>query len=138
MQENRSITPKILRKSEVISFFYIKPQRIILLRIYVDNCLISFFYIKPQRSTQIIKRRRNCLISFFYIKPQPGLVRGSFLQIVLYLSSTSNHNLLTVCPFFVKLSYIFLLHQTTTLSLDGQGVSNCLISFFYIKPQPSI
>ena len=35
-----------------------------------------------------------------------------------------------------KLRYIFLLHQTTTLVREHRFQLGCVISFFYIKPQP--
>ena len=34
------------------------------------------------------------------------------------------------------LSYIFILHQTTTIPLHRTQTTRCLISSFYIKPQP--
>ena len=39
-----------------------------------------------------------CVISYFYIKPQLRVAAGSFRKVVLYLTSTSNHNLRCVCP----------------------------------------
>ena len=100
---------------------------------------------------------RSCIISFFYIKPQQvGFCRPT-LEVVLYPSSTSNHN--TTCPRYVKvkvvlypsstsnhnkgqelelfkrLCYILLLHQTTTYQRKALQVACCVISFFYIKPQ---
>ena len=57
-------------------------------------------------------------------------------QVVLYLSSTSNHNAELNGKTANPLCYIFLLHQTTTLSLEISLDLSCVISFFYIKPQP--
>ena len=37
-----------------------------------------------------------------------------------------------------KLCYILLLHQTTTFTLSAKFGVGCVISFFYIKPQPQI
>ena len=54
---------------------------------------------------------------------------------MLYLSSTSNHNLYVVNPQTHGLCYIFLLHQTTTSSYKLRLILCCVISFFYIKPQ---
>ena len=121
------------------------------------DCLISLFYIKPQQDNQLGQNRNNCLISLFYIKPQPMEMSLSSTRIVLYLYSTSNHNVeqLLVAPdvivlylystsnhnrlcapkFPSLLSYIFILHQTTTLSLAYTLIRHCLISLFYIKPQ---
>ena len=59
---------------------------------WISGCVISFFYIKPQpikTNTTIIG---GCVISFFYIKPQQCLSYALLSSVVLYLSSTSNHN----------------------------------------------
>ena len=55
----------------VISFFYIKPQLILLVHKMYTSCVISFFYIKPQRNRCRFAKVFGCVISFFYIKPQP-------------------------------------------------------------------
>ena len=77
-------------------------------------CLISLFYIKPQRDVVRSTEHSSCLISLFYIKPQHSLVYGGEPIVVLYLYSTSNHNRMKLLIFRKKLSYIFILHQTTT------------------------
>ena len=100
------------------------------------RCVISFFYIKPQLNESDLKGQERCVISFFYIKPQHLHRTTSATSVVLYLSSTSNHNLLlkfsigldvvlylsstsnhnklvSIVP-NSRLCYIFLLHQTTT------------------------
>ena len=124
---------------------------------YNLRCVISFFYIKPQLSSQVDSAIKRCVISFFYIKPQLTLTIIYALRVVLYLSSTSNHNnrcershAKTLCYIFLlhqttttfnnkvalsELCYIFLLHQTTTTLLDKRCFTGCVISFFYIKPQ---
>ena len=99
-----------------------------------------------------------CLISLFYIKPQPIINGLKDLTVVLYRYSTSNHNTdtdvmsrVTVVLYrystsnhnqrinFIrnaKLSYIVILHQTTTCDVSKLLTLSCLISLFYIKPQP--
>ena len=57
-------------------------------------------------------------------------------EVALYLSSTSNHNAEAVAAPYAVLRYIFLLHQTTTVTTSVACVLGCVISFFYIKPQP--
>ena len=59
------------------------------------------------------------------------------VYVVLYLHSTSNHNLSFMYLTPAELSYIFILHQTTTLTLIHFSLRSCLISSFYIKPQPT-
>ena len=76
----------------VISFFYIKPQHLAGEPVYGTGCVISFFYIKPQLAQCLNCRGVRCVISFFYIKPQPIVPDAVYSQVVLYLSSTSNHN----------------------------------------------
>ena len=154
--QRRSCDPPSRRRC-VISFFYIKPQQ--------DNaeisikvgCVISFFYIKPQLYTLSFNVTFSCVISFFYIKPQLQRDTSPVFRVVLYLSSTSNHNrfrLAVKCNSVVlylsstsnhngtaagktkqMLCYIFLLHQTTTRQPYEKAHIRCVISFFYIKPQ---
>ena len=76
----------------VISFFYIKPQHAAGTHACLDGCVISFFYIKPQPQSLSNCDRRGCVISFFYIKPQLFSANTKGVLVVLYLSSTSNHN----------------------------------------------
>ena len=101
-----------------------------------QSCLISLFYIKPQLMTDNNQLPCSCLISLFYIKPQLThfaprkhyvvLYRYSTSNhncclrakknrvVVLYRYSTSNHNLASAYRLIKKLSYIVILHQTTT------------------------
>ena len=76
-----------------------------------------------------------CVISFFYIKPQLEFHTILFKEVVLYLSSTSNHNAVSLLVNLYELCYIFLLHQTTTCRPCERTSYCCVISFFYIKPQ---
>ena len=75
----------------------------------------------------------RCLISSFYIKPQPIGREKQTNLVVLYLHSTSNHN--CKYEYFVKftLSYIFILHQTTTKAANW-SFSN-LLSYIFILHQ---
>ena len=57
----------------------------------------------------------HCLISLFYIKPQLFAFSSAQYPIVLYLFSTSNHNLVNTVRPLPLLSYISFLHQTTTV-----------------------
>ena len=58
----------------------------------IFGCVISFFYIKPQLFRAVNVMRVRCVISFFYIKPQPHGQYEARVYVVLYPSSTSNHN----------------------------------------------
>ena len=76
-----------------ISSFYIKPQ--LSTKEYYDqlSCIISSFYIKPQLPYNKNNPNVRCIISSFYIKPQHSPFGKMDLTIVLYLHSTSNHNM---------------------------------------------
>ena len=78
----------------------------------------------------------SCHISLFYIKPQLAAIVDFRKGVVIYRYSTSNHNCHNQCMLSPELSYIVILHQTTTSSLCPNSQSSCHISLFYIKPQP--
>ena len=80
----------------------------------------------------------RCLISLFYIKPQLFAVHTPLARVVLYPYSTSNHNRACNNSCIDELSYILILHQTTTIVSTTIGLSSCLISLFYIKPQRNV
>ena len=54
--------------------------------------VISFFYIKPQQQNEYNLPVNRCVISYFYIKPQQADTELKKTEVVLYLTSTSNHN----------------------------------------------
>ena len=58
------------------------------------------------------------------------------LSYIVFLHQTTTHSQETHPR--KLLSYIVFLHQTTTLPLVLVRFANCLISSFYIKPQPSV
>ena len=142
----------------VISFFYIKPQHHMGLNERWISCVISFFYIKPQlqRHAGSILRVALYLSSTSNHNARAFAVEGTAVAlylsstsnhnrssdarlqraVALYLSSTSNHNLLRITTLMRTLRYIFLLHQTTTWNISSTLFNSCVISFFYIKPQP--
>ena len=99
----------------------------------------------------------GCLTYLFYIKPQPLRYLYEGKTVVLHTYSTSNHNQLQGNKTLYKLSYILILHQTTTTNIcaaSGATLSyililhqtttvmtkllksiRCLTYLFYIKPQ---
>ena len=154
-QQQAGYNPAALRC--LISLFYIKPQRAVSANLVSKRCLISLFYIKPQPAPLHPRTPIGCLISLFYIKPQPCISPLVLLRGVLYRYSTSNHNIVCLHNSISMVSYIVILHQTTTSSANlltvfwvsyivilHQTTTNvttciflirCLISLFYIKPQ---
>ena len=125
----------------------------------LPHILLCYIFLLHQTTTNktILLRQNGCVISFFYIKPQPHQVVQVSIRVVLYLSSTSNHNSQDahwrkhMVVLYLSstsnhnrswrtmaadtLCYIFLLHQTTTARRGERALFGCVISFFYIKPQ---
>ena len=126
----------LIKESCILSKFYIKPQ------LFIDTspspicCILSKFYIKPQQKYNESIKHWRCILSKFYIKPQ--LVRGSIRRssVVSYRNSTSNHNLEYKTKNEKTLYLIEILHQTTTFPAAFRKSPSCILSKFYIKPQP--
>ena len=62
-----------------------------------DSPMLRYIFLLHQTTTVTtsVACVLGCVISFFYIKPQPYNESFGDLQVALYLSSTSNHNVLT-------------------------------------------
>ena len=99
-------------------------------------CLISLFYIKPQQSA--LAPFDFFIVSYLFSTSNHNAVGIEVLglKIVSYLFSTSNHNKPVEIDANIQLSHISFLHQTTTWARTGGEDTDCLISLFYIKPQP--
>ena len=80
--------------------------------------------------------RRRCILSKFYIKPQLWLAKGTHKRVVSYRNSTSNHNEASHFAIRRMLYLIEILHQTTTSTQCASTLLSCILSKFYIKPQP--
>ncbi len=120
---------------------------------------ISFLH-QTTTSSSFCFSHSGCFISRFYIKPQLQELSSCRRIVVLYLVSTSNHNLLRPWHivrmlFYIsflhqtttgwrasrgaqRLFYISFLHQTTTMLRRLPKLSSCFISRFYIKPQQAV
>ncbi len=123
-----------------------------------EDCLLSLFYIKPQHGRGMSPVSR--IVFYLFSTSNHNCFTLPVLKsiIVFYLFSTSNHNLQSYLQILNKLSFISFLHQTTTEDVviigevrlsfisflhqtttfcgyDGH-VTYCLLSLFYIKPQP--
>ena len=57
-------------------------------------------------------------------------------RVVSYRNSTSNHNMQKLLIFEAMLYLIEILHQTTTIACITRFERRCILSKFYIKPQP--
>ena len=104
----------VLEKYCLLSLFYIKPQLMLVCRMLLLNCLLSLFYIKPQ----LYKNRCSLLCIVFYLcstsNHNDDLIADRRIKIVFYLCSTSNHNEVLSLRLRRILSFISVLHQTTT------------------------
>ena len=119
----------------IISFLYIKPQRI--------STPVNFVFVVLYRFSTSNHNWRWSFLSLVFVV----LYRFStsnhngcrFWQIplcvVLYRFSTSNHNRVNTIFFVQMLYYIVSLHQTTTVAALFRSTLSCIISFLYIKPQ---
>ncbi len=101
------------------------------------GCTLSLFYIKPQRQAIAAALDEGCTLSLFYIKPQPLLVLLSYLYVVPYHFSTSNHNKSYEYYPLVSLYLITFLHQTTTIKpLPFEYLRLYLITFLHQTTTP--
>ena len=123
------------------------------------SCILSKFYIKPQlhHTTAgycFVVSYRNSTSNH---NPKASPILGS--KVVSYRNSTSNHNIWLskathkrlylieilhqtttfppVVPRVVLLYLIEILHQTTTFRRNECSPPGCILSKFYIKPQPT-
>ena len=99
-------------------------------------CILSKFYIKPQLLDSSTSSEVSCILSKFYIKPQPRAHASDARTVVSYRNSTSNHNYLSSTRRYAELYLIEILHQTTTGRKTSLPCMSCILSKFYIKPQP--
>ena len=120
----------------ILSKFYIKPQQAGGDKHRTQSCILSKFYIKPQPPLLNSRRPPRCILSKFYIKPQQCPDCLISFEVVSYRNSTSNHNNPRYLPNKKKLYLIEILHQTTTIMSRFSSIRRCILSKFYIKPQP--
>ena len=102
-----------------------------------QRCILSKFYIKPQPSPRSTAMLPRCILSKFYIKPQHRFNFRCSRSVVSYRNSTSNHNYRPNYWRSWSLYLIEILHQTTTIVCTMRFDQRCILSKFYIKPQPS-
>ena len=144
----------------ILSKFYIKPQQRRQNRYDKDCCILSKFYIKPQLRLAFFFQ--FVVVSYRNSTSNHNVFAASanFTLVVSYRNSTSNHNLATVNAYFNyvvsyrnstsnhnspaaisierRLYLIEILHQTTTAHAVSTTRRSCILSKFYIKPQPCV
>ena len=124
-----------------------------------ESCILSKFYIKPQRYSRkvqsiLVVSYRNSTSNHNRAASSPCATfvvsyRNSTSNhntnplgqqggaVVSYRNSTSNHNTELEDAKRPGLYLIEILHQTTTASAPSPWPLRCILSKFYIKPQPS-
>ena len=158
IKPQQRVRHKIGHSCCILSKFYIKPQRRECHHVRRLRCILSKFYIKPQQKQMMHFSASCCILSKFYIKPQLAASARIVCAVVSYRNSTSNHNLFVIIMATRRLYLIEILHQTTTVwiktktnnalylieilhqtttSSKAQEMQpRCILSKFYIKPQP--
>ena len=101
-------------------------------------CQLYLIEILHQTTTPevVIVLPSGCILSKFYIKPQLFDVVYRLPEVVSYRNSTSNHNRSSLVDENSELYLIEILHQTTTKNDVSKATHGCILSKFYIKPQP--
>ena len=143
----------------ILSKFYIKPQPGRRCRICVRRCILSKFYIKPQRQfVQPDPRHGLYLIEILHQTTTRGRSmptrRTLYLIEILHQTTTRGLSMPTRRTLYLieilhqtttmpeqqadyyELYLIEILHQTTTIHPYSHVSSSCILSKFYIKPQP--
>ena len=64
------------------------------------------------------------------------MLKLASITVVSYRNSTSNHNSRAASTVSAGLYLIEILHQTTTFGMSKSAAYGCILSKFYIKPQP--
>ena len=122
------------------------------------GCILSKFYIKPQpaesaKTVCVVVSYRNStsnhnsdsvsmtgvsVVSYRNSTSNHNSVSDILIStgVVSYRNSTSNHNNARTLSSYDSLYLIEILHQTTTSPLCPCRFRCCILSKFYIKPQP--
>ena len=144
-------------KGCLISLFYIKPQpvravltkEVVVLYPYstsnhnfrfwntLHETVVLYPYSTSNHNKLLIVRKNFQVVLYPYSTSNHNRqrMRREMPSVVLYPYSTSNHNSSIHRNLFCELSYILILHQTTTYRRCWFYCRRCLISLFYIKPQ---
>ena len=122
----------------ILSKFYIKPQ-------LTGRTLNGFDVVSYRNSTSNHNRRHSDIqcphvVSYRNSTSNHNLCRRpvGVLRVVSYRNSTSNHNCASSASLLIVLYLIEILHQTTTFRSREAYQLCCILSKFYIKPQPVI
>ena len=143
----------------ILSKFYIKPQRSKCYHVRWFCCILSKFYIKPQLpapatlAATVVSYRNSTsnhnvagsklisrsVVSYRNSTSNHNIHYGFLVPpvVVSYRNSTSNHNIADKVLPVGQLYLIEILHQTTTVVLALSTMRSCILSKFYIKPQPT-
>ena len=144
----------------ILSKFYIKPQHEGVRHQDGQSCILSKFYIKPQLSSK--RRCTLCVVSYRNSTSNHNwksfMVSIMLLYLIEILHQTTTqlrlnhsrrslylieilHQTTTVRSIQIQNSLLYLieiLHQTTTMPSASGPSGSCILSKFYIKPQPRL
>ena len=100
---------------------------------------LCYIFLLHQTTTYKRAWKKDYLLCYIFLLHQTTTLpyaRTSYSELcyIFLLHQTTTLNRWTWPA--VVLCYIFLLHQTTTGSSSASKCTSCVISFFYIKPQP--
>ena len=104
-----------------------------------DSCILSKFYIKPQPLVKVDDA--GAWLYLIEILHQTTTLKRVFCTIVLLYLIEILHQTTTLAPGIFNLFALYLieiLHQTTTRLLSTLLARSCILSKFYIKPQPPL
>ena len=143
----------------ILSKFYIKPQR--RERYDVGRFVVSYRNSTSNHNHPEMGNEPRLVVSYRNSTSNHNRARNIYRQVkvVSYRNSTSNHNIsaggssssslylieilhqtTTIQKWEMNLDWLYLieiLHQTTTFSFICSPVYCCILSKFYIKPQPT-
>ena len=142
----------------IISLFYIKPQRCLLCLFFLNvalyrystsnhnllwllliTALVALYRYSTSNHNTSVHWHSSSWLHYIVILHQTTTlvlvkVTVSKLHYIVILHQTTT-GAIWECK-QLKLHYIVILHQTTTYYKELNGVKCCIISLFYIKPQP--
>ena len=146
-------------KGCILSKFYIKPQ--LARQWLLVPCVVSYRNSTSNHNSRSSPYFGTAVVSYRNSTSNhnlPGCVNAR-LEVVSYRNSTSNHNYSSIKPGLKSLYLIEILHQTTTIGMihfnedllylieilhqtttsihPFKQLFCCILSKFYIKPQPT-
>ena len=100
------------------------------------SCILLKFYIKPQQLGRLPLWVYGCILLKFYIKPQLWEDIKEIQLVVSYWNSTSNHNFFDGAGRIADCCILLKFYIKPQLVINNiVWVISCILLKFYIKPQ---